>query len=600
MQSLNELLEKYRQHAQNTGSTEYQLILLREQIAKEKNHLANNRKDIPAKRALLKKIARQKKYFSYLKKRSPQVYEDIKKLSSPAIKATIAKTSVAKTSPAVIKSLPAVSSTACNLPARITEDEIRISKLFQSFDFPEFLHYFSMAVEMEKSSPPIRLNLPIPPKSSLPSFDSSSNNIMRVVGETATKTQTVASSSLFENILPSLKNTTSEGRRVYDFSAEIEGIKINELMIDPHYEEKHGSYINDGKIFSIVKEFLKTKAYWPSRNLRISWDELVEIHKKHRKLEDEERLCNRCLAAYITILCSKKTLNKNHLPNIITFEILSVMWEKMPSSLRKEHFDILEKEYGIDYGDYEKEGSKIVLPNEFKKSGRDIVCAAISAITNGTINFLFAYYSNACQIICQPTKITIYPNTDNLDCQLCLRLMLYQLKNVANHYPRYLKIREEKTLTEENLGGAGGVEKLFRPVQCRLITKKKKSLLGETYCFWELQSQKITSPLIGTVTKIFPNHSLHITGKGGVQIILTLHLATTDFPTPKNLFRQEVKAGQKVKFDTVLFTLYQPEKIDRVIIHLLWQPHILKKIEVNKNRSLSFLLKLHYRKPFEK
>ncbi|CAG8523337.1 25131_t:CDS:2 [Cetraspora pellucida] len=68
MVTIQELLEKYRQHGQDTGSTEYQLILLREQIAKEKKHLVQNKKDVPAKRALLKKIARQKKYFSYLKK----------------------------------------------------------------------------------------------------------------------------------------------------------------------------------------------------------------------------------------------------------------------------------------------------------------------------------------------------------------------------------------------------------------------------------------------------------------------------------------------------------------------------------------------------
>jgi len=37
--------------------------------------------------------------------------------------------------------------------------------------------------------------------------------------------------------------------------------------------------------------------------------------------------------------------------------------EKLPKSLREEHFDILEREFGIDYGDL-KTRSKI--PNEFK------------------------------------------------------------------------------------------------------------------------------------------------------------------------------------------------------------------------------------------
>ena len=76
----------------------------------------------------------------------------------------------------------------------------------------------------------------------------------------------------------------------------------------------------------------------------------------------------------------------------------------------------------------------------FAEKGKDIVCAAISAITNGTINFLQIHYKNDCQISCLPAEISIYPQNDNPKCQLCLKLMLYQLENVANSYPDYLKI----------------------------------------------------------------------------------------------------------------------------------------------------------------
>ena len=79
----------------------------------------------------------------------------------------------------------------------------------------------------------------------------------------------------------------------------------------------------------------------------------------------------------------------------------------------------------------------------FAKKGQDIVCAAISAITNGTVNFLQLHYKNDCQISYQPAKISIYLPNDNPDCQLCLRLMLYQLENIANSYPDYLKIVKE-------------------------------------------------------------------------------------------------------------------------------------------------------------
>ena len=80
----------------------------------------------------------------------------------------------------------------------------------------------------------------------------------------------------------------------------------------------------------------------------------------------------------------------------------------------------------------------------YAESGQDIVCAAISAITNGTVNFIGENYQNNCQITYLNTELNIYPKTDNKDCQLCLKLMLYQLENVANFYPKYLKITKEK------------------------------------------------------------------------------------------------------------------------------------------------------------
>ena len=80
----------------------------------------------------------------------------------------------------------------------------------------------------------------------------------------------------------------------------------------------------------------------------------------------------------------------------------------------------------------------------YAEKGQDIVCAAISAITNGVINFLQIHYKNDCQISYQSAEISIYLQSNNSDCQLCLRLILYQLENIANSYPDYLKIDEKK------------------------------------------------------------------------------------------------------------------------------------------------------------
>src|SRR3954454_19943473 len=76
----------------------------------------------------------------------------------------------------------------------------------------------------------------------------------------------------------------------------------------------------------------------------------------------------------------------------------------------------------------------------FAEKGQDIVCAAISAITNGTVNFLQTYYQKDCQVSYLAAKVNIYLQNNNSECQLCLKLMLYQLENIANSYPDYLKI----------------------------------------------------------------------------------------------------------------------------------------------------------------
>jgi uncharacterized protein YsxB (DUF464 family) len=80
----------------------------------------------------------------------------------------------------------------------------------------------------------------------------------------------------------------------------------------------------------------------------------------------------------------------------------------------------------------------------YAEKGQDIVCAAISAITNGTINFLQLHYKKDCQISYLPAKIRIYSQDSNPECQLCLRLMIYQLENIASSYPNYLEVGREE------------------------------------------------------------------------------------------------------------------------------------------------------------
>ena len=43
-------------------------------------------------------------------------------------------------------------------------------------------------------------------------------------------------------------------RREYDISITLNGIKINKVIIDPHYEVKHAESVNDEIILELVKQ----------------------------------------------------------------------------------------------------------------------------------------------------------------------------------------------------------------------------------------------------------------------------------------------------------------------------------------------------------
>ena len=79
-------------------------------------------------------------------------------------------------------------------------------------------------------------------------------------------------------------------------------------------------------------------------------------------------------------------------------------------------------------------------------SGKDLVCAGISAIVNGTINFLEESYAKKCQISISEAKTTIkclFPSSKEF--QLCLKLFFYQLKNIALSYPQYVSFKQVET-----------------------------------------------------------------------------------------------------------------------------------------------------------
>lgn len=92
---------------------------------------------------------------------------------------------------------------------------------------------------------------------------------------------------------------------------------------------------------------------------------------------------------------------------------------------------------------------KIVVEghSEQEKKGKDLVCAAVSAITNGTANFILNNYPEESEVTYFEEKLELTnkkKETKNTHYLLCLQLMIFQLQNIAAHFPKNIKIHYVK------------------------------------------------------------------------------------------------------------------------------------------------------------
>ncbi|MGI0481044.1 30S ribosomal protein S15 [Geminocystis sp. CENA526] len=72
-----EIISKYQMHETDTGSSNLQVALLTERISQLTGHLKVNQKDHSSRRGLLKLIGQRKSLLGYIKKESPQAYQDL-------------------------------------------------------------------------------------------------------------------------------------------------------------------------------------------------------------------------------------------------------------------------------------------------------------------------------------------------------------------------------------------------------------------------------------------------------------------------------------------------------------------------------------------
>jgi len=73
------IVQKYKLHETDTGSSEIQIALLTEEIKTLLLHLKKHPKDFHSKRGLLKMVARRRRFLNYLKGKSTRRYNSIMK-----------------------------------------------------------------------------------------------------------------------------------------------------------------------------------------------------------------------------------------------------------------------------------------------------------------------------------------------------------------------------------------------------------------------------------------------------------------------------------------------------------------------------------------
>ena len=72
-----DLIKQYQISGKDTGSSEVQIAVLTERITNLTAHLKSNKKDFQCRRGLLILVGRRKRLLSYLKKKSPEKYNEI-------------------------------------------------------------------------------------------------------------------------------------------------------------------------------------------------------------------------------------------------------------------------------------------------------------------------------------------------------------------------------------------------------------------------------------------------------------------------------------------------------------------------------------------
>ena len=73
----SEVVEKYRRHKNDVGSSEVQVALLSQRILQLQDHFKANAKDFHSRRGLLTLVAKRRRLLKYLKETEPERYKTL-------------------------------------------------------------------------------------------------------------------------------------------------------------------------------------------------------------------------------------------------------------------------------------------------------------------------------------------------------------------------------------------------------------------------------------------------------------------------------------------------------------------------------------------
>lgn len=75
----DKLIEKFKTHKSDTGSSEVQIAILTEEIKRLTGHLQSHKKDFSSRRGLLRKVGLRRRLLKYLEKEDLNSYENLTK-----------------------------------------------------------------------------------------------------------------------------------------------------------------------------------------------------------------------------------------------------------------------------------------------------------------------------------------------------------------------------------------------------------------------------------------------------------------------------------------------------------------------------------------